>query len=516
MHSKLSIDRFVESDKPTNERQMPFPQKSRILPDNFVPEYFEDGTRRYYFKGQCIRCREDTPALFFTADCGEMAFSLNYCEKCTIATTPGITSVRGNSRQIYDSHMDTPKHLYLRLRTPIVEEDRDKHHIVRGKIAKHAVQTAMKLRRNIERTRAVKIRANQHDVGIGKFVSWGFGDVFDEYFGEIDGDNKPHGFGIMFYHDKSVYIGEWNYGQRHSTHKKAVYTRPDGMQYEGYFMNDLKHGFGSLKYPDNAFYEGEFAKGYEHGQGTKFTTDGIRYEGRFRFGKRDGPGCLFFPDGKTEKRLFKEADSFQEIPLVPCVDDELDLEDLGDRHVDNNNAKFFQPQTLISIATTAVARVMAQQRSLLPARRIFNRLQVFLKAGIARKMLEVMYPRGSDAFMVAMPHQAFVDIPKVALNHVPFKNLDTESLLYFTTANAQLQQLELVNNRLDPTSLEMVCKTVGSLAWPQLVHLDLSFNKLDVATLDTLLKNLLILGKIRCLRMAGCKITANGAVLIGR
>jgi hypothetical protein len=491
-------------------------KRSRITPDNFAPEFFADGTRRYYFKGQCIRCREESPAIFLVDELGEMAFSLNFCKSCILATTPSISKLRGNNRLIYESHLDTPKHLYIDLRPPIVRTDRDQKHIVRGKIAQHAVYMAMKQQRNIERMRAVKIRAAQHGVGIGKFVSWGFGDIFDEYFGEVNCEDRPHGYGVMFYYDKTVYVGEWKNGQRHTTDRKAIYTRPDGLQYDGFWMNNLRHGFGSLKYPDNGYYEGEFAKGYEHGQGVKFSPEGVRYEGRFRFGKKDGPGCLYLPDGKIQKRIFKEADCFQEPPLEPCEDEELDLYDLSDRHVDGNTAKFFQPHTLIYIATAAVAKVMAQHRNILPSERIFVRLQEFLKAGAAKKMLEIMYPKGSDAFIEAMPPQAFLSVPQVSLNHIPFKNLDTESLLYFTSCNTQMQTLQLVNNRLDPTSLELICKVIGSGAWPCLRHLDLSFNKLDVATMDTLLKNLLLLGNIRVLKLSGCKITANGAVLIGK
>lgn len=532
-------------------------QRSRILPENFVPEYFEDGSRRYYYKGsflldvqtcmivfttnftlgQCIRCREDSPAIFFSADNGEMAFALNYCEKCTIATTPGITNIRGNGRKIYDAHMDTPKHLYLRLRPPIVDPQRNAIHLIRGKIAQHAVKVAMKLRRNMERYRKVRIRAAQQDVGIGKYLSWGFGDSFDEYFGEVDSSDRPHGWGIKFYSDGSTYLGEWKDGQRHTVERKGIWSRPDGTTYEGTWQSDYKHGYGSMRYPDGANYDGEFAKGYEHGHGIKYGTDGNRFEGRFRFGKIDGPGCIFYHDGKTEKRVFREPDSFTEKPLPITQDDILDLHDPDEGRHHNTEEdsimgngpsgedgkesgkkppKFFQPDTLVTIAVTAVARTMFQYRSKLPSEKIRDRLQVFLKPRVARRMLQVMYPRGSIPFMNAAPAYAFVDGDTVALKHIPFRSLDTESLLYFIASNQQLRCLEMVNNRLDPTSLELVFKAIASGIWPNLEVIDLSFNKLDISILAALLAVIRTLPRIKALRLSGCKIAANGAALLAR
>ena len=68
----------------------------------------------------------------------------------------------------------------------------------------------------------------------------------------------------------------------------GIWIRPDGSQYEGSWVNNLKHGKGTQIFPDGTKYIGEFAKGYEHGNGMRTHKDGSVYDGRFRFGRKDG------------------------------------------------------------------------------------------------------------------------------------------------------------------------------------------------------------------------------------
>ena len=36
---------------------------------------------------------------------------------------------------------------------------------------------------------------------------------------------------------------------------------PDGLKYQGFYKNNLKHGYGTLEYPNGTKYIGNFYKG---------------------------------------------------------------------------------------------------------------------------------------------------------------------------------------------------------------------------------------------------------------
>ena len=84
--------------------------RSRRKPKGYQQEYFENGDKRYYYRQKCIRCRKARqPAVFMTHTSSSVGYSLNYCEDCHVATTEGITRVRGNGDAIWQSNVDTPK-----------------------------------------------------------------------------------------------------------------------------------------------------------------------------------------------------------------------------------------------------------------------------------------------------------------------------------------------------------------------------------------------------------------------
>lgn len=352
------------------------------------------------------------------------------------------------------------------------------------------------------------MRRRAQDAGIidGVFLSWGFGEVFDEYFGEVDANSLPHGHGIKYYSDGSMYLGDWSHGLRHTTERRAIWTRPDGLQYEGTWQKDQRHGSGEMRYPDQSFYRGEFAKGYEHGHGSKLFADGARFEGRFRFGKRDGPGTLTTPEGQVEKRIFRENDVFHEKP-IPVVVEMIDEAE--------GNVKLFQPESLLDIAIRALAKTMHDRQSLVPTRLVHNRLQDFLKPRVVKEFLETMQPMGTNDFLTVAPTFGFLSLPTVSVKHVKFKNYDTEALIYITAGNTSLHTLEVTNNRLDPSSLDLLVKRVAAGTWPALQSLDLSFNRIDAMNARNLMNALKGVPHIKVLKMAGCGITAAGAQAIG-
>ncbi len=94
----------------------------------------------------------------------------------------------------------------------------------------------------------------------------------DQYVGQCNLDNRPHGEGQYTWTSGSVYTGQWRDGQR--------------------------QGFGTIKYSNGARYQGMWAANKKHGQGTYWSAAGSRYEGVFANGQFTANGVCFLPDGQ--------------------------------------------------------------------------------------------------------------------------------------------------------------------------------------------------------------------------
>jgi hypothetical protein len=329
--------------------------------------------------------------------------------------------------------------------------------------------------------------------------------------GPVDSNNRPDGSrGIKVYSDGSVYIGGWLKGLRHHVEidKAATWSRPDGSQYEGSWMNDLKHGRGRQRYPDGSTYSGEFAQNFEHGNGLKIFGDNSRFEGRFRYGKRDGMGMLIHPNGIVDKGIFKDSEASYHEPILPKI-----LEENGE----DSNAVIFQADSLLALSIKAVAKIMKTKRSLVPIMKLCNKLQNFLKPLLTKEYLSILNPLGSQGFLENSPLIAFQQLKEIHLNYVKFKNYDMESFLYFTSLNKSLTSLELLNNRIDPTSVDMINKQIANKTWPFLTRINLSFNKLDATAVSNLLSAINIgVHHLSVLKLSGCNINSTGAEAIAR
>lgn len=477
--------------------------RQRKMPDNYVPEYFESGDRRYYFRGLCIRCRQPTPSILLTTERGVTGFCLNICENCIITSVGGFGTLRSRGDEVWTANVDTPKHAFIPLQLRAFDPDRERIIIQRSKLAKYSVNVGAKHRRNVLRAELVKAIAMDFHVQDGELISWGF-EVYDEYFGTLNDKGKPDGLGCKFYNDKSVYVGHWSNGLRHST-EKALWQRPDASQYEGSWVKDYKHGRGVQTFPDGSIYTGDFAKGYEHGHGVKNFANGNRFEGRFRFGKIDGPGVMTYKDGTVERRVFKEPEVFHE-KSIPEVSE----------HVPDNDEKFFEPPSLMSLCIVALAKTMHLHRGLVPPQLLHKRLPEYMKAWVAKEYLETMHPIGTSAFLDAVPNLAFKSLETINLKGVKFAHFDSESLLYFIGANSRLKSLQLTLNRLTPAAIDMLNKRLALAPWPLLETLDLSFNKLDATAVANLVTSLRANDSLKVLRLAGCNINANSGIILSR
>ena len=138
----------------------------------------------------------------------------------------------------------------------------------------------------------------------------------DYYLGEVK-NGKFEGKGRIVVVSKGVeYEGDWHANMRHG---KGVEKWADGKVYKGDFVKDTKEGFGDFSYPDgssytgnfhqNLFngygifyrlgkyeYSGNFLNGFKHGKGKINYENGDYYEGEFYRGKRHGKGIFFWAD----------------------------------------------------------------------------------------------------------------------------------------------------------------------------------------------------------------------------
>jgi glutaredoxin len=78
-----------------------------------------------YDLGKCIRCKKDTAVDVMCKGKGQEAFSFNMCELCMIATTPGVTRLRGNGDIIYEMNHDMPKNMFINLKDRALNPNKD-------------------------------------------------------------------------------------------------------------------------------------------------------------------------------------------------------------------------------------------------------------------------------------------------------------------------------------------------------------------------------------------------------
>jgi hypothetical protein len=482
--------------------------RQRKVPHGYRPEYFGNGERRYYYRKACIRCRKwHQPHIFMTRNGGSEGFSINYCEDCHITTTPGTTRLRGNGSVIWNANVDTPKNAWLDLKALCTAPNRDQLIHERAVIARHATRVDMKIDRNRQRTLIIKTLANNYECDIreGKHVSWGFENVFDEYFGIVNAIDQPHGYGVKVYSDGTIYFGDWVNGEYQTTGKrKGNLIKPSGATYEGQWLQGLKHGMGVQMYPDGGRYEGEFAKGFEHGQGKKSYADGSVFEGRFRFGRKDGPGVLTDAQGNVEKGNFLDpAEKYNE-KAPPYITEDI-----------NPNEEYHHPLSLKELCLQSLARAMHHNRKLYaPANKLQRFVPEHIKYALGQEYLRIMDPKGSPSFMINGPSYAFNFLDAIVFKSVRIIEADAQALMYFQNSNTQLKVLSCTANKMTLSSIDLICKNLQQNAWPILHVLDLSFNIFDSSALLALMTGIGKISTLKNLSLRACGINPSGATVI--
>lgn len=383
------------------------------------------------------------------------------CEACLLATTPDISRTAHNGNAVYTANEDMPLTCYSDFGKSLTNPHRDEHIIARCVEAQEAVLHYAKLRRNKVRYKPCKVEAYKNQVSEGQYISWGFGDkCFDEYFGEVApvqtrpkptsskpgtaagglstvGDMQadhfvcprilaidpievfrnelePHGLGIKFFADGSIYVGEFTHG-KFNTEDRGVLSRPSGLNYEGTWMSGLKHGSGMQIYADHSVYTGEFANGFEHGEGRIQYADGAHFHGRFRFGRRDGPGQMTVGQEAVRRHYRDKENLLKEgMPVAQEADDvRSDIEE--DR---------LNPPSLLDAATDAVALAMTKTRSAVSGPKIQARLSEFLKHKLVQTFFAHLANSGrpsAAAFEEIMSQRAFTMHKELAISYIRMK-----------------------------------------------------------------------------------------------
>jgi hypothetical protein len=143
------------------------------------------------------------------------------------------------------------------------------------------------------------------------------------YEGQWQQDCK-HGQGELFSFDTdnaigfiSSYSGYWNAGQRHG-HGKLILRNGDA--YDGNFVLDAKHGWGTYMYAATGDrYEGMFERDQMHGKGVLFLRDGGKIVGEWYNGKLEGLVEFRRGDGKMFAVLYRDGKPKK---LEEVIDDE--------------------------------------------------------------------------------------------------------------------------------------------------------------------------------------------------
>lgn len=451
--------------------------------------------------GGCIRCRQRFSPYVLFIQGWERATSFNYCERC-LQTTGSCTTLRGNSSAIYEANKDMPKLMFYDLKGSAMDPDKENKLNQRTFEARLSYLAQQKVRRDMVRAEPCSRQAETFGVKSGLYKSWGYGSKFDEYFGGLNSQNVPHGEGVKFYSDGSVYAGGWERGVQ-KTETKGIFVRPEGTMYEGTWMSGKRHGVGRQTYKDGSEYEGQFANGFEHGEGMKTYANKSVFEGRFRFGRRDGPGTMTTLDGKVEKGMFRDAvvDPDKPPPTVYNAD-----------VVDEGRAIYHAP-SLLSICVDLVAKRMFNDPKKLTPSMLQRRLPDHLKPRVSTAYLKIA-PLVSQRFREIVSTFCFRDLKSITISNMKIQLEEIEMFIYLTECNNALTSLAFYANKFPGNVIETLGRTLESSQWRHLTSFEIHFNNIDLRGALVLMNGASSIKTIKAVKLVGCRmVPACGSVI---
>lgn len=108
-------------------------------------------------------------------------------------------------------------------------------------------------------------------------------------------NNKKDGYGIQIWKNGKRYEGEWKNGEMCG--KGILWIKKDGKlkkQYNGEWFNSKRNGLGVYYYSPTIIYEGEWENDKRNGKGRMMYENGDIYEGYWVNNKREGAGVMVY------------------------------------------------------------------------------------------------------------------------------------------------------------------------------------------------------------------------------
>ena len=125
------------------------------------------------------------------------------------------------------------------------------------------------------------------------------GDVFEGYFL----NEKKHGRGKYIWANGDIFDGNWVDGKRTG---KGRITWSNGASFDGEWK-DNQMSEGKYTFPDGEIYDGSFQNGKKEGYGKQVFPNGEKYEGQWHDGKKHGRGTYTWADGDTYEGDWKDG-----------------------------------------------------------------------------------------------------------------------------------------------------------------------------------------------------------------
>lgn len=124
------------------------------------------------------------------------------------------------------------------------------------------------------------------------------------YHGQINANNKPHGFGTAYFPDGRIFCGSFH--DRYSMDGFLFYTNPlNGIKSAQQYDDGKSTGYVEMEWPNGNIYKGSYKNGQFTGYGEFYGADGTTYRGEWLNGSYEGTGELIWPDGSWYKGDWK-------------------------------------------------------------------------------------------------------------------------------------------------------------------------------------------------------------------
>lgn len=121
-----------------------------------------------------------------------------------------------------------------------------------------------------------------------------------EYHGQINAENKPHGYGTAYFPDGRSFCG--SFMNKYSKDGFLFYTNPvNGIKSAQQYDEGKSTGYVEMEWPDGNIYKGNYQNGQFTGYGELYMADGAIYRGNWADGKFDGTGEYYWADGSWYK-----------------------------------------------------------------------------------------------------------------------------------------------------------------------------------------------------------------------